>query len=144
MSSVIMQLSSLLVPLILWAAANWCLTTLFNGEGSFKDVFIASCYSLAPIPLIIFITTLLTYCVTDTEATFITLITSVCYVWLGLLLFCSTMVTHDYSLGKNTLTILGTIAGMAIIMFICALFTGLFAKMASFINNIITEIQYRS
>ena len=53
------------------------------------------------------------------------------------------MVTHDYSLGKNTATILGTIAGMAIIMFICALFTGLFAKMASFINKIITEIQYR-
>ncbi len=144
MSSVIIQLSALLVPLILWAAANWCLTTLFNGEGSFKDVFIASCYSLAPIPLIIFITTLLTYCVTDTEVTFITLIISICYVWIGLLLFCSTMVTHDYSLGKNALTILGTIAGMAIIMFICALFTGLFAKMASFINNIITEIQYRS
>ena len=144
MSSVIMQLSALLVPLLLWTIANWCLTTLFNGEGSLKDVFIASCYSLAPIPLIIFITTLLTYCVTDTEATFITLIISVCYVWIGLLLFCSTMVTHDYSLGKNIATILGTIGGMAIIMFICALFTGLFTKMISFISNIITEIQYRS
>jgi hypothetical protein len=144
MSSVIMQLSALIVPLLLWTVANWCLTTLFNGEGSLKDVFIASCYSLAPIPLIIFITTLLTYCVTDTEATFITLIISVCYVWLGLLLFCSTMVTHDYSLGKNTLTILGTIAGMAIIMFICALFAGLITKMISFVSNVITEIQYRS
>ncbi len=143
MTSVVSQMLGLVVPLVLFAVANWCITTLFNGEGSFKDIFIASCYSLAPIVLIIFPSTLLTYCVTKTEATFITLIVAICYVWVGLLLFCSTMVTHDYSLGKNVLTILVTIIGMAIIMFILALFSGLLVKMASFISNIITEIQYR-
>lgn len=142
-SSVVMQISGLLVPLLLWTIGNWCLTTLFNGEGSLKDIFIASCYSLAPIVLIIFPTTLITYCVTATEGAFITLIVSICYVWVGLLLFCSTMVTHDYSMFKNIVTILGTIAGMAIIMFICALFSGLLVKMVSFVSNIITEIQYR-
>lgn len=144
MTSVISQMLGLIVPLVLWTVANWCITTLFNGEGSLKDIFIASCYCLAPIVLVIFPSTLLTYCVTASEATFITLIIAVCYIWLGLLLFCSTMVTHDYSFGKNILTVLVTIAGMAIIMFILALFSGLFVKMASFISNIITEIQYRA
>ena len=144
MSSVISQILGLTVPLVLWALANWCITTLFNGEGSFKDIFIASCYCLAPIVLIIFPTTLITYCVTLTEGSFISLIVSICYIWVGLLLFCSTMVTHDYSLGKNFLTVIVTIVGMAIIMFILALFSGLFTKMAIFISNIITEIQYRS
>ena len=144
MTSVVAQMLGLIVPLVLWTVANWCITTLFNGEGSLKDIFIASCYCLAPIVLIIFPSTLLTYCVTASEATFITLIISVCYIWLGLLLFCSTMVTHDYSFGRNILTVIVTIAGMAIIMFILALFSGLFVKMASFISNIITEIQYRT
>lgn len=144
MTSVVSQMLGLVVPLVLWTVANWCITTLFNGEGSLKDIFIASCYCLAPIVLIIFPSTLLTYCVTASEATFITLIIAVCYIWLGLLLFCSTMVTHDYSFGKNILTVLVTIIGMAIIMFILALFSGLFVKMASFISNIITEIQYRA
>lgn len=142
-SSVVMQILGLLVPLALWSLGNWCITTLFNGEGSLKDIFIASCYSLAPIVLIIFPTTLLTYCVTATEASILTLIISICFVWVGLLLFCSTMVTHDYSFGKNFITVIVTILGMAIIMFICLLFSGLLVKMANFVNNIIAEFRYR-
>ncbi len=144
MSSVVMQILGLLVPLALWSLGNWCITTLFNGEGSLKDIFIASCYSLAPIVLIIIPTTLLTYCVTASEGSFITLIVSICFVWVGLLLFCSTLVTHDYSFGKNFLTVIVTIVGMAIIMFLCLLFSGLIVKMGNFINNIIAEIQFRS
>ena len=142
-SSVVMQILGLLVPLALWSLGNWCITTLFNGEGSLKDIFIASCYSLAPIVLIIFPTTLLTYCVTATEGSILTLIISICFVWVGLLLFCSTMVTHDYSFGKNFITVIVTILGMAIIMFICMLFSGLLVKMANFVNNIIAEFRYR-
>lgn len=142
-SSVVMQILGLLVPLALWSLGNWCITTLFNGEGSLKDIFIASCYSLAPIVLIIFPTTLLTYCVTATEGSILTLIISICFVWVGLLLFCSTMVTHDYSFGKNFITVIVTILGMAIIMFLCMLFSGLLVKMANFVNNIIAEFRYR-
>ena len=141
-SSIIIQLAGLLVPLLLWVAANWCLTTLFEGEGSFKDVFIASCYSLTPIVLLTVPATLLTHVVTQSESGFVTLLISVCYVWVGMLLFFGTQVTHDYSLGKNLLTILGTIVGMALIMFVAILFSSLLIKMVSFISNIITEIQY--
>lgn len=142
-SSVLIQLTALLVPLLLFVTANWCLTTLFEGEGSFKDVFIASCYSLTPIILIIPAATLLTHVVTDAETGFISLAISICYVWLGLLLFFGTMVTHDYSLTKNIGTILGTLVGMVVIMFVCALFSNLLIKMMSFVSNLISEIQFR-
>lgn len=142
-TNVFMQLTALLVPLLLFVTANWCLTTLFEGEGSFKDVFIASCYSLTPIVLLIPAATLLTHVVTASETGFVSLLTSICYVWLGLLLFFGTMVTHDYSLTKNIGTILGTILGMVIIMFICALFSNLLIQMMSFVSNLISEIQFR-
>ncbi len=142
-TSIFMQLASLLVPLLLFVTANWCLTTLFEGEGSFKDVFIASCYSLTPVVLIIPVTTLMTHVVTASETGFITLITTVAYVWLFFLLFFGTMVTHDYSMVKNIGTILGTILGMVVIMFVVALFSNLLVQMMSFISNLISEIQFR-
>ena len=64
-------------------------------------------------------------------------------IWLGILVFFGTMVTHDYSLGKNFVTILGTLIAMVFIMFIAVLFTTLIGKIVSLITNIVTEIQYR-
>ena len=142
-TSVFMQLAGILVPLVLFVTANWCLTTLFEGEGSFKDVFIACCYSLTPIILFIPASTLLTHVVTASETGFVSLMTSIAYVWLFFLLFFGTMVTHDYSLSKNMGTILGTIVGMVLIMFVCALFSSLLIKMISFVSNLVTEIQFR-
>lgn len=142
-ASIIAQLTGLLVPLLLGATANWCLTTLFDGEGSFKDIFIALCYSLTPIILFVPVSTLLTHVVTNSEAGFINLMLSLCYVWVGLLIFFGTMVTHDYSLGKNVITLLGTILCACVIMFVAVLFSSLIVKMASFVSNIVTEVTYR-
>ena len=142
-ASIIGQLTGLLVPLLLGTTANWCLTTLFDGEGSFKDIFVALCYSLTPIVLLVPLSTLLTHVVTNAEKGFISLLLSVCYVWVGLLIFFALMVTHDYSLGKNVLTIVGTIVCAAVIMFVAVLFSSLIIKMVSFVSNIIIELQYR-
>lgn len=142
-TSILMQLAGLLVPLLLFVTANWCLTTLFEGEGSFKDIFVACCYSLTPIVLLVPVSTLLTHAVTESEKGFVSLLIGVCYVWLALLLFFGTMITHDYSMTKNIGTTLGTILGMLVIMFLCALFSNLLIKMLSFISNLISEIQFR-
>ena len=142
-SSVIIQIVSLIVPILLWVTANWCLTTLFDGEGSFKDIFIAISYSLVPLPLLIIPSVIITNFVTLAEQGMINLLVSIAWIWVGLLIFFGMMVTHDYTLGKNVLTCLGTIAGMAFLMFIALLFTGLLTKMASFIGNIYDEISFR-
>lgn len=141
--SIIAQLSGLLVPLVLYCAGNWCLTTLFEGEGSFKDIFIASCYSLTPIILLIPLSTIITHFVTTSETGFVSLLNGVCYVWLFLLLFFGTMTTHDFSMGKNIIMTIFTIVTMMVIMFVAVLFSSLLVKMVSFVSNIVTEISYR-
>ena len=65
------------------------------------------------------------------------------YIWAGMLIFFGMQVTHDYSMGKNVLTIFGTIVAMIVIMFIAILFTSLLGKMVSFITNIVTELRFR-
>ena len=142
-STIFTQLVSVVVPLLLFITANWCLTTLFEGEGSFKDVFVAVSYSLVPVPLLIIPATIMSNMVAINEKSFVNLLVSLAFVWAGFLIFFGTMVTHDYSLGKNVITVIGTIVGMVFIMFVALLFTTLLGKMVGFVSNIITEISYR-
>ena len=134
---------SILVPLMLWVIANWCLTTLFDGEGTFKDVFIASSYALLPLPIFIIPTTIVSNFLTLDEGSLISMINGLAFLWVFVLIFFGMMITHDYSIGKSILTALGTIVGMVFIMFIAVLFSTLLTKMVTFVYGIVQEIQYR-
>ncbi len=139
----IMESLSILVPLILWIVANWCFTTLFDGEGSFKDITVASCYALLPLPLLLIPATLLTNVLSADEIGIVSLIVSFGYIWAFALLFFGTMVVHDYTLGKNIIMVVCTVVGMAFIMFVGVLFSGLVGKLFSFVYNIYTELALR-
>ena len=143
MSTIFIQITAVMVPVLLWCVANWCLTTLFDGEGSFKDIFVATSYAIIPVPLLIIPSVIYSNFALANESTIINLLVSFSFIWAGLLIFFGMMVTHDYTFGKNILTTLGTIVGMALIMFIGVLFSTLLAKIVSFISSIITEITYR-
>ena len=133
----------ILVPLFLWIISNWCLTTLFEGEGSLKDIFIATCYSLAPLAIILVPVTIASNFIIASEVGLITLFSTIAYIWTGILIFFGTMITHDYAMGKNVITTVGTILGMVVIMFIAILFSTLLGKLVGFVTNIVTEIQFR-
>ncbi|MBQ9760484.1 MAG: YIP1 family protein [Clostridia bacterium] len=142
--SLFTQVLLVILLVMLFVVGNWCLTTLFEGEGSMKNIFIAVCYSLLPMILLIIPSTLASNWISADEAGIISMLTTVSFVWVGLLLFFGTMVTHDYSLGKNFICILGTLVAMIFIVFIVLLFGMLLSKLISLVTNIITEIQYRA
>ncbi|MBQ3866554.1 MAG: YIP1 family protein [Clostridia bacterium] len=141
--SIVNETLGVLVPLALWVVGNWCLTTLFEGEGNFKDILLAACYSVIPLPLMMIPATILTHVLTLDESAVITLLIGIGYVWAGFLLVIGVMTTHDYSFGKNLLTVLGTLVAMVFIMFIVVLFSGLLSKIVSFFVNIFVELSLR-
>ncbi|MBQ4556741.1 MAG: YIP1 family protein [Clostridia bacterium] len=142
-STIFAQAGSVLLPLALWVVANWCLTTLFEGEGSLKDVFVATCYALFPMVLTLVPATLFSNIVLAEETGILTLLINIGYIWTFMLIFFGAQTTHDYTLGKNLIMTIATIVGMAIVMFIGILFTSLISNMVSFVTNIIVELQYR-
>ena len=142
-SNLIFEAISIIVPVTLWIVANWCLTTLFDGEGSMRDIYMATCYALVPIAPIIFARTMLTHVVILGEVQLLDLMITGMFMWVGALLFFGAMVVHDYSLGKNVLTVLGSVVGMAFIMFIAVLFSSLLLRMVTFVNSIVVELSYR-
>ncbi len=142
-STIFAQAGSILLPLGLWVVANWCLTTLFDGEGSFKDVFIATCYALFPLVITLIPATLFSNVVLAEETGILTLLINIGYIWTFMLIFFGAQTTHDYTMGKNLIMTLATILGMAVVMFIGILFTSLISNMVSFVTNIFVELQYR-
>ena len=142
-SSLFNQAISVLAPLALFVISNWCLTTLFDGEGSLKDIFIASSYSLLPLPLLIVPSAIYANFATLEELDIVSMFYTIALVWLGLLLFFGTMVTHDYTMGKNVITVAGTLIFMIFIMFVAILFSTLVSKMLTLVTDIVSEIQYR-
>lgn len=143
-TTIVEQAVQVVLPLMLWAIANWCLTTLFDGEGSFKDIVIAVGYSLLPVILTLIPTTFASNFMVSSEIDVLNFITNVGLIWAGLLIFTGMMVTHDYSIGKNLVTTIGTLIGIIFIMFISVLFVTLLGKVVSFVTNIITEIRYNA
>ncbi|HEY8348373.1 MAG TPA: YIP1 family protein [Clostridia bacterium] len=141
--NIIVEILSVVLPFFLWCVANWCLTTLMDGEGSFKDIVITSAYALVPlvlinIPLIIF-----SNVITLEEAAFYTFFDILSLAWTLLLLFLGTSVVHQYSLLKTFLTSICIVIGMGLIIFIALLFFSLLQQMYSFVYTIYKEIALR-
>ncbi len=141
--NILLLFGILIAVFFLFIVANWCLTTLFEGEGSFKDIYIATAYSLAPAPLFLIISTILTNVLTIEAQSIVSLISSIGWIWVGILIFFGTLVTHDYPMKKNFVTILGTLLAMLVIAFLIALFFSLVAKMIGFVTAIFTEVGNR-
>ena len=96
-----------------------------------------------PVPALVIISTILTNVFVGSETQLCTLLISIAYIWMGILMVIGMQVTHDYSMGKNILTVIATIVGMVIIMFIALLFTTLIQKMVALVTTIISELSYR-
>ena len=143
-SSIIFQAIGIILPVMLWVTANWCLTTLFDGEGSYRDVFVATTYALSPLPPLLVISTLLTNVLTSAEGAIASMLVIIGYVWVGFLIFFGMLVTHRYSLPKNIVTTLGTILALSVLVFVSALFSSLVIKMVSFVASIVIEISNRA
>ena len=86
---------------------------------------------------------MLTNILTLSEMQIVTMLQGFAFGWLGLLVFFGMMVTHDYTFGKNVITTIVSIVGVAFIIFIAGLFSALVAKVFTFFYNIYIELSYR-
>lgn len=141
--NVLVDIITVLLVYVLWCVANWCLTSLMDGEGKLTDIMIATAYALVPIVLINLPLVPVSYVITAEEGTFYTVFTIISYLWAGMLLLFGTMITHQYSMKKTILTIICTIVGMAIILFIGLLFFSVIQRIVSFIVTIYQELRFR-
>ena len=134
----------MVLPLAMWIVSNWCFTSLMDGEGSFKDIYIATAYALAPYIITAIPMLLLSHCLSGNEAFIYNTFDSIIMFWMLALIFFGMQITHDYSLGKGILTGVLTLVGMCLMMFLALVCFNIGQDMISFVRDIYTEVSYRT
>lgn len=143
--SLLKEAFNIVVPFILWAGVNWALTTLMDGKGTFRDIYIATAYSLVPLILTVIPLTVLSNYITAEEGAFYYLLLSMGTLWAGIILFVGgVMTTHEYEFGKAFYTCIFTVAGMAFAMFLGFLFLSLSEQVVVFVRDVFREVLFRT
>lgn len=141
--NIIAEVFSVVSPFMLWCGINWSLTTLMDGKGNFRDIFIASTYALFPLVLIVLPITLVSNVMTLNEAAYYWLFVAVAVIWSAGLLFCSTMVIHEYSTGQAAGVSVLIVIGIAVALFIVLLFADMFLQFIGFFRELYREYSLR-
>ena len=137
------QMGSLLIPFLILCLANWAMTTLFEGKGRFKDIYMAMCYALVPYILIQLPLVLISNMLTLEEGSLYSVLYTVSLVWCVLLVFVGLMQVHDYGPAKTFIFIIVTIFGATVIVFLILVFFSLLSDAVSYFVSIYREIVYR-
>ncbi len=137
------QISIVLGTVFLFAIGNWSVTTLLNGKGKFKEIFIMVCYSLFPLILFGYINLILSNFYTADEVAFYYVLSSVAEVLMIMLVFIGLLVIHEYTVLQTVLTIILTVVAISVILFILLLFFSLAQQMIGFVVGLYKEISWR-
>ena len=134
---------SVISVVLLFVVSNWTVTTLFNGKGKMKDIYIVLCYSLT-VPLIgdAFVTFASNF-VTTEEVMILTSIQMVCYVYFAFLVIAGLTTIHEYEFGGSIMSIVMSVVAAAIILFIGILVFTMLERMFSFLLSVFEELMRR-
>ena len=121
-TNLILECAKVVVPWATFVVAAYGVSSIFYGEGTFKNVVVASAYALLP------------YAVFEAEYSWLfshvfSLSEKVIYYggqtiitwWMLLLFFLQFKVIHDFSLGKSVLVAAISVLGMIVIWVMAAL-----------------------
>ena len=137
------ELLGVIVPVLLWCVANWSITTLMDGEGSFKDIYIATAYSLVPLILINVPMIILSRIIVQEEQRIYQALGILAVVWTSFLIFSGLMTIHQHTATKTVVTILIAVVAMAAMLFLFLLFFALIQQLINFVYMFYKEMTLR-
>ena len=127
-------------PIVLFCVANWSITTITDGKGSFKEIFLTYTYAMYPLVICTIIGIILSNVVTGNEVAFARfffrfgLIAQYAYLFIGLIMI------HEYTFLRAILMVLLTVLAMLVITFVFALFFSLASNVMWFFSTIYWEM----
>ena len=129
--------------LLLFVVSNWGITTLFDGKGSFKNIYMSVAYALTPYILLQIPMVIMSNFVTTDEGVFYYLMDSISLLWSGGLILSGLMKIHDYTMSKTVLSTLVSIVGMLAIALLCLILFSMFSEAIGYFVSLFQEIRIR-
>lgn len=130
------------VPLALWLVGNYFVSTINEGEGSFRRIYVSMAYSFAPYIWITPFIVALSYLLTQNEAFIINLCWTVSLIWCGVLIFIQIIEIHQYSFKQAIKNVLLTLIFMILAVITISIIYLLGSQVVNFAKTILSEVAY--
>lgn len=140
----LMTAGSVFLPLMLFVLANWCITTLMEGEGRMQDIYKGVCYALLPMTIGQVVLLVLSNVLTLEESAIYNVIHYGLWAYTIFLLLAGNMLAHGFTMSRTIAAAIVTVLAMAIIVFLLYLFFNLLFEVGGFAVQIYREIAFRT
>ena len=137
------DIGAILVLVFGLTLCNYLVCTINEGEGTVKRIYTYFCYSLTPYVALTPVAFILSHVLTINEAFLITLLNTLIYCWMAVLVVLGMREVNNYTArdtGKVILITVFTVLILALIVFIVYV---LWAQVFEFISAIFGEVVYR-
>ena len=133
----------ILVPSVLFLIGSYLISSIHDGEGSFRAVYVSFAYSLSMFILGWPVLTLLSHAFTLTEIFIYRLLAFLILGYTGVLIFISIKEAHVYNLRKTVANILLTLFFMVVAILAAIILYILWRELLTYLSEVFEEVRYR-
>lgn len=131
------------VPVFLWVIGNYLVSSINEGEGSLRSVYIGTAYAFAPYVIFIPFVLLSTYVLTLNEMFMVQFSWSFFVGWSGVILFLGIIEIHNYTIREGVKNVLITLFFMIMAVVGFAILYIIWGQIWDFIKIVGGEVKYR-
>lgn len=131
------------VPLFLWITGSYMLSSINDGEGSLRNVYVSTAYALSPYIIFTPFIVALSHVLTLNEAFIVNLGWIFVLAWSAVLLFLSVKEIQQFTVGETVKNIILTIFYMILFVVAVAILYLLWSQAFEFFGEFFGEVGYR-
>lgn len=124
----------------LFIICNYLVTSINDGDGTFKQIYMIPAYGLMPAMIAVLIVTLVSYVLTYNEAFLLTIVLIIGITWSVITIFMGLQTVHDYTFGETVKSIILTVVFMVIVAVIGIIISIMWDSLYSFLTSVGKEM----
>ncbi len=124
----------------LFIICNYLVTSINDGDGTFKQIYMIPAYGLMPAMISLLIVTVVSYVLTYNEAFLLTIVLIIGITWSVITIFLGLQTVHDYTFGETVKSILLTVVFMVIVAVIGIIISIMWDSLYSFLASVGKEM----
>ena len=138
-ANLVVEVLRIVIPWLLWTTANYGVSTLFDGEGTFRGVMRTTAYCLVPYIVFAVPIALMSHGMTAQERGLYETLWGLVFYWVLFLLVLQVLSVHDFPLLRTLGVGMGMSFGMLILAAAILLVFLLGGEVASFLGELLYE-----
>jgi sugar lactone lactonase YvrE len=141
--NVVEETMKIFLPFFLWVGSNYLVSSIREGEGRFKDVYITTIFALSPYFLVLPVLTVLSHALTYNEQFLMTALSNVSIGVTAIYFFFMVKETHFYQMKETVVSIFVSFFTMVMVLLSTFIIYILLNELLTLVIDIVMEVIYR-